>query len=100
MVLKYKDHREGLIRRSVVSLIPILAAYNPEEFVNTYLHKCMMHLQAYLRKDRERNIAFLAIGQVAIAVGSSMNPYLDAILQCLREGLITKGYACIVIEAL
>ncbi|EWC44191.1 phosphatidylinositol 3-kinase tor2 [Drechslerella stenobrocha 248] len=91
LVLKYKDHRDILIRKSVVTLIPILAAYNPDEFVSSYLHRCMMHLQSQLKKERDRNVAFVAIGQVAIAVGSSMNPYLEAVLQCIKDGLSTKG---------
>ncbi|KAK6543250.1 phosphatidylinositol kinase- protein kinase tor1, variant 2 [Orbilia ellipsospora] len=91
LVLKYKDHRDVLIRKSVVTLIPILAAYNPDEFVSSYLHHCMMHLQSQLKKERDRSVAFVAIGQVAIAVGSSMNPYLEAILQCIKDGLSNKS---------
>lgn len=91
LVLRYKDHRDTLIRKSVVTLIPILAAYNPEEFVSSHLHRCMMHLQAQLKKERDRSVAFVAIGQVAIAVGSSMNPYLEAVLQCIKDGLSNKS---------
>lgn len=92
LVLKYKDHKDLLIRKSVVTLIPILAAYNPDDFVGSYLHRCMMHLQSQLKKERDRSVSFIAIGQVAIAVGSSMNPYLDAVLQCIKDGLVGKGY--------
>lgn len=35
-------------------------------------------------------VAFVAIGSVAIAVGSSMGPYLDAILQNVKDGLTQK----------
>ncbi|RKO90751.1 armadillo-type protein, partial [Blyttiomyces helicus] len=36
-------------------------------------------------------LAFIAVGKVAIAVGSSMSPYLDATLQNIKEGLSVKG---------
>ncbi|KAI5794446.1 armadillo-type protein [Peziza echinospora] len=91
VVMRFKDHRDHLIRRLVISLIPNLASYNPALFVESYLHKCMMHLQAQLKKDRDRSSAFLAIGKVAMAVGSNTSPYLDAILQSIREGLNAKS---------
>lgn len=55
-VLRYKDHRDGLIRRTVISLIPVLAEFDDKEFVATNVHKCMPHLLAQLKKDRDRSI--------------------------------------------
>ncbi|KAG5519204.1 hypothetical protein PMAC_002292 [Pneumocystis sp. 'macacae'] len=91
IVLSYKDHKEGLIKRTVISLIPTLATYNSDMFVTSYLHKCMLHLLGQLRKNRDRTCPFIAIGRVAIAVGSSIEPYLDSILESIKEGLTTKG---------
>ncbi|CCJ30549.1 unnamed protein product [Pneumocystis jirovecii] len=91
IVLSYKDHKEGLIKRTVISLIPTLATYNPDIFVVSYLHKCMLHLLGQLRKNRDRTCPFIAIGRVAIAVGNSIEPYLDSILESVKEGLTTKG---------
>ncbi|CAG8530152.1 16586_t:CDS:10 [Funneliformis mosseae] len=90
-VLRYKDYRDNLIRKTVISLIPVLAEFNSEEFVSTYVHKCMLHLLGQLKKDRDRSISFIAIGQVAIAVGSNMGPYLDSILSSIKEGLTPKA---------
>lgn len=91
VVMRYKEHRDPLIKGIVISLIPNLASYNPTEFVNSYLHKCMTHLQSQLKKDH-RSAAFLAIGKVAMAVGSNTSPYLDAILVSIKEGLSAKRY--------
>ncbi|KAF2500193.1 ARM repeat-containing protein [Lophium mytilinum] len=91
MVLRYKDHREPLIRREVVTIIPILASYAPQEFASQYLHQCMLHLQGLIKKDRDRSIAFIAVGQIASAMGSSIAPYLDGILMYIREGLVAKS---------
>ncbi|KAG9294210.1 hypothetical protein G9A89_021569 [Geosiphon pyriformis] len=90
-VLRFKDNRDGLIRRTVISLIPDLAAFNSQEFVAANLQKCMTYLLTQLKKDRDRSIAFTAIGQVACAVGSHMGPYLDSILSSIKEGLSLKG---------
>ncbi|BFZ53909.1 phosphatidylinositol kinase-related protein kinase tor1 [Savitreella phatthalungensis] len=90
LVLRYKDHRDNLIRRTVVGLIPTLASYNPNDFINSYLQKSMVHLLAQLKKDRDRSYSFIVIGEVAIAVKSAINPYLEAILANVREGLSIK----------
>jgi FKBP12-rapamycin complex-associated protein len=91
IVFRHKDHREAVIRRSVVLLIPELANYSPSDFAQTYLHKFMIFLTGMLKKDKERNDAFLAIGAVANAVKSAIAPYLDGILTYVREGLSTKA---------
>jgi FKBP12-rapamycin complex-associated protein len=93
VVLRLKDHRDPGIRRLTTKMIPSLAKYSPTEFMGSYLHKFMMHLQAQLKKKdaEERGAAFKAIGDVALASGSHMGPYLDAILASIKEGLSMKG---------
>lgn len=90
-VFLYKEHREPLIRREVTIIIPILAAYYPAEFSSSYLHKFMIHLQGQLKKEKDRNPAFVAIGDVANAVQSAIDPYLDSIMVYLRQGLSEKA---------
>ena len=89
--LRLKEHREPKIRAQIVELIPILAGYAPTEFAGTYLHNFMIYLQGQLKKDKERNDAFIAIGQVANAVGSAIASYLDGIILFVREGLSVKA---------
>ncbi len=91
ITLRLKDHREPRIRALVVVIIPILAGYAPELFAQTYLHKFMIFLQGQLKKDKERNAAFIAIGKIAHAVGSAIAPYLDGIIVFVREGLSVKA---------
>ncbi|KAF2244260.1 ARM repeat-containing protein [Trematosphaeria pertusa] len=90
-VLKYREHRDALVRREVVLIIPILASYSPTEFATKYLHQCMLHLQGLIRKDRDRDKAFVAIGQIANAVGVAIAPYLDGILGFIQDGLAAKA---------
>ncbi|KAF2843628.1 phosphatidylinositol 3-kinase tor2 [Patellaria atrata CBS 101060] len=89
-VLKFKDSRDGLIRKEVINIIPILATYAPQEFALNYLHTCMLHLQGLIKKDKDRSLAFVAIGKVARAMGSNMQNYIDGILIFIREGLTMR----------
>ncbi|TID24911.1 60S ribosomal protein [Venturia nashicola] len=91
MVLRYKDHRDSLIRREVINIIPTLASYAPAEFTSSYLHQCMLHLQGLIKRDKDRSPAFVAVGKVASAVGSSIAPYLEGILGYIKEGLALKA---------
>ena len=91
ITLRLKDHREPRIRALVVTVIPILAGYAPENFSGPYLYKFMTFLQGQLKKDKERNPAFIAIGRIANAVGSAIAPFLDGIIVFVREGLSVKA---------
>ncbi|EXJ69012.1 FKBP12-rapamycin complex-associated protein [Cladophialophora psammophila CBS 110553] len=90
IVLRLKDHRDPRIRTQIVQIIPVLAEYAPLEFINNYLHKFMIYLQAQLKREKERNQAFIAIGQIADAVGSAIAQYLDGIILYIRESLSAK----------
>jgi FKBP12-rapamycin complex-associated protein len=91
IVFRHKDARDPAIRKTVVLLIPDLANYAPTEFGGTYLHKFMVYLSGMLKKEKERNDAFLAIGNIANSVKSSIAPYLDGVLIYVREGLSVQS---------
>ncbi|KAJ3311625.1 phosphatidylinositol kinase- protein kinase tor1 [Boothiomyces sp. JEL0838] len=91
IVLRYKEHREQLIRKTVMLMIPDLAKFNPEQFISNYLSPSMSYLLSQLKKEKERSTAFMSIGKVAIVVGSPIAPYLDSILSNIKESLIIKG---------
>ncbi|KAK0122644.1 phosphatidylinositol kinase- protein kinase tor1 [Cadophora gregata f. sp. sojae] len=91
IVFRQKDHRDVQVRKTVVLLIPELANYSPTEFAQSYLHKFMVFLSGMLKKDKDRNDAFLAIGNIANAVKSAIAPYLDGVLIYVREGLSLKS---------
>jgi serine/threonine-protein kinase mTOR len=90
IMVRLKDHRDIRIRTQIVQTIPILAEYAPIEFINQYLHKFMIYLQAQLKRSGERNEAFLSIGQIAKAVGSAIAQYLDGIILYIRDSLSAK----------
>lgn len=87
IVFRYKDHREPAIRKTVILLIPNLASYAPNDFAANHMHKFMVYLLGMLKKEKERNDAFYAIGNIANSVKSAIAPYLDDVLIHVREGL-------------
>lgn len=91
IIFRNKEHRDPIVRQTVVLLIPELANYSPTDFSATYLHKFMIFLSGMLKKERERNEAFLAIGNIANAVKSAIAPYLDGVLIHVRDGLSVKS---------
>eukprot|EP00854_Cymbomonas_tetramitiformis_P013611 gene13611-16092_t len=58
-VLRFRDHRERLIRRSVTSILPRIAAFAPERFALSYLQICMQHLLGVLKSSSERGGGFM-----------------------------------------
>ena len=54
IVLKLREHKDALVRRSVIGLIPLLAQFDPTLFASNHLATCMNYLLSQLKKDKER----------------------------------------------
>ena len=55
--LRFKDHKDVLVRKTVIQLIPVFASYDPLTFSQYYLHTCMQHLIIQLKKgDKDAGI--------------------------------------------
>ncbi|KIK61711.1 hypothetical protein GYMLUDRAFT_42743 [Collybiopsis luxurians FD-317 M1] len=90
-ILRFKTHRDALVRKMVITLIPTLAQYDTQTFTEHFLHKAMAHLSQQLEKSNERHYAFIAIGHTAKQVGSDMKPFLDSIMKQIKSGLQARG---------
>ncbi|KAJ6515088.1 phosphatidylinositol 3-kinase [Mycena vitilis] len=86
-VLRFRSHRDTLIRKLVMTLIPVLASYDTQTFCDLYLKKSMAHLASVLDKPNDRHMAFIAIGHTATFVKSDIKPYLDSTMQHIKQGL-------------
>ena len=53
-VLRFRDSKEKLVRRAVISLLPRLAAFAPERFARSYLDRATEHLLGVLSVPAER----------------------------------------------
>jgi hypothetical protein len=92
-ILYYKDHRDPLVRRAVIELIPTLASYNHTDFAPNYLHKTMRFLLSQLKKDRDRTTGtslFFSRGvssRASLTVWSEQLSMLSGTSRCMsRQG--------------
>ncbi|PFH51827.1 hypothetical protein AMATHDRAFT_58344 [Amanita thiersii Skay4041] len=90
-ILIFKSHRDTLVRKMVITMIPSLAAYDTQSFTEHFLHKAMGHLLTQLERPHERSYAFIAIGHTANAVRSDMKPFLEPIMAHIKQGLQGRG---------
>lgn len=90
ILFRLKDHKELIIRKCVVNVIPNLAKFNTQLFVSEYLDTSIVYLLGQLRKEKEKNFAFLAVGEIAVAVGQDIAQYLESIFQIIKESFIMK----------
>lgn len=54
-ILRFKSHRDLVVRKMVITMIPSLAAYDTQTFTEHFLHKAMAHLLTQLEKPMERS---------------------------------------------
>lgn len=87
-VLQYKDHKNGAIALTVISVIPRLASLCPEAFVHEYLTLCVDHI-IQQTKGPGRHVAFLALGELAMAVGSVWETDYTDIMRAVLDALST-----------
>lgn len=64
-ILRFKSHRDSLVRKMVITLIPTLAAYETQTFSEHYLHKSMGHLLTQLEKPNERSFGVHCLHDIA-----------------------------------
>ncbi|BBN14806.1 serine/threonine-protein kinase mTOR [Marchantia polymorpha subsp. ruderalis] len=90
IVFKYRDHRDRLVRRSITALLPRIANFLRDRFVTSYLKICMEHLLNVMRNPAERASGFIALGEMAGAVGKELVQYLGQITVLIREAISTR----------
>jgi FKBP12-rapamycin complex-associated protein len=113
LILKYKDHKEPLIRRSVVTLIPAMGIYDTQAFQELFLSRSMSHLLLQLQRPNERDAgvlpssggyyricaeprsaalsAFLAIGHLAVQLAGDIRSFTEEIIANIKDALSLRG---------
>lgn len=56
VTLKYRDSKEVVIRKAVITLIPNMATFGPDRFEEFYLKNCMSYILQSLHKSTDRDI--------------------------------------------
>ncbi|PLB50852.1 phosphatidylinositol 3 and 4-kinase family protein [Aspergillus steynii IBT 23096] len=91
LILLLSSHRNSQIQEQLIKTLPALAIQYPAVFAHNYLQPSMAVLKAQLKSSKERDAVFYTIGEMVIALGDAMTPYLSDISNYLREGLRVKG---------
>lgn len=88
MVLTQRLVRSNNIQQTLLTILPRLAAFNKEKFVQAHLNTSMNHLLTTVRgRDKDRPTAFTTIGLIAVAVDDNIRPYLPKIFDLIRASL-------------
>ncbi|KAI8877804.1 FAT-domain-containing protein [Backusella circina FSU 941] len=92
VTLRLKDAKDSNIKKTVVSLLPTLAYYDPVLFSELYLQQCMNHLLHVFRKTDDKRDIYITVGKIALQVRGDIIPYLSVIISCIKEGLLLKDW--------
>ncbi|KAI6164648.1 phosphatidylinositol 3-kinase [Pisolithus thermaeus] len=107
-ILRFKSHRDNLVHKTVITLIPTLAAYETQIFTEHYLHKSMGHLLTQLEKPNERYFGICHMLWVLASTnhatsslhrhwaycnscGERNETFLDSIMLQIKRGLQQRG---------
>lgn len=90
IIMKQKSSKNPYITNILLILIPRMAAFNPEYFVEKHLAETIDYLLNGLRSSRDRSKFFIAIGRLASGVGEKLKPYVPRIMEAIRACLPPK----------
>ncbi|XP_055588723.1 serine/threonine-protein kinase Tor [Uranotaenia lowii] len=90
-VLEQRNSKSPYVIQSLLTILPRLAAFNRTEFVNNHLKTVVNYLILTLKsKERERNIAFIVLGYIAVAVEKEIERYIKRIMEVVTAALPPK----------
>ncbi|RZF43401.1 hypothetical protein LSTR_LSTR001662 [Laodelphax striatellus] len=95
-VLNQRSSRSPHIQHTLLTILPRLAAFNREKFVQPVPISCLVESMNYLlatlqgRERADRALAFTTIGLIAVAVEHHIQPFLPKIMEAIRSSLPAK----------
>lgn len=93
-VLEQRSSKSLYVQQGLLQILPRLAAFNREVFVAQYLETCVAHLMSILRgKEKDRTVAYITIGYIAVAVESDIEKHLKNIMASIKQALPAKDLA-------
>ncbi|KAG8710612.1 phosphatidylinositol kinase- protein kinase tor1 [Ceratobasidium sp. 394] len=91
-ILRLRQHRDGMVRRVCIVILPELAAYDAESFTSKHMRNIITHLLMVTVKPTspdERGLAFKMIGALAKALQTGIMVMMDKIVERIHEALTT-----------
>ncbi|XP_002042098.2 serine/threonine-protein kinase Tor [Drosophila sechellia] len=90
-VLEQRTSKSPYVQQALLQILPRLAAFNRAVFVKKYLQTCVSHLMQILRgKEKDRTVAYITIGYIAVAVQSAIEVHLSSIMTSVKVALPAK----------
>lgn len=90
-VLEQKLSKSTFVQQSLLNILPRLAAFNRREFVQNHLKNIVNYLLMTLKgKEKDRNIAFITLGFIAVAVDKNIEVYITKIMEVVKASLPQK----------
>lgn len=68
-------------------IIPRLAAFNKEYFLNKYISSTMNYLLSWRSRERDRSMAFTTIGLIASSIDNEIKSYIPKIMDLIKQTL-------------
>ena len=83
-VLKFKDHKDPLVRKTTISLVPVLAGFNQQAFNLSHLEPCASYMLTVMKKEKgtERSAAFLGESLILLLGLDTINDMLQHLESC------------------
>ena len=107
IVLRYREHKERLIRCSVTSLLPRLASFSPDRFATSYMQAAITYVMGMMRTSNERGLGFSALGELVRAVSPAgesatrtLQPYLPTVVSMIKDAITPRRGRTFCTEAL
>lgn len=90
-VLEQKYSKSIYVQQSLLNILPRLAAFNRELFVKNHLKNIVNYLLMALRsREKDRNIAFITLGFIAVAVEKDISAHIVKIMEVVKSSLPQK----------
>lgn len=89
-IMDQRTSRSVHVQQSLFSILPRLAALNRERFVQYHLKDTINYLLVTLKGKENRNMAFVTLGYISVAVESDIKKYVPAIIDVIKSALPPK----------
>lgn len=90
-VFDQRISKSSHVQQTLYSILPRLAALSKEIFVRNYLKTTVNFLLATLKgKEKDRNMAFVTLGFLAVAVENDIKKFLPSIVEIIKSTLPPK----------
>ena len=73
LLLRHRHSSQPTVVRTVIQLLPRLAAVDRRSFVDEYMSECVSWLLSECEVGRNGDVAFVSIGQLVMSAGVEMN---------------------------